>query len=278
MRVRQFVRVRHVECLVAVLCGAISTVGCAESGSDIAIEGSTSVAPLVQAMLLEYAEVYPADTVTLAITGSGSGVEAAGVGRADIGMASRPLKSDELMMYPGIRPTSIARDAIAVIVHPENPVNELTLNELAEIFSGQMTSWDAAGGSGAIDVFVREEGSGTRAFFGGVVLGDASFSPDAQTRDSTGDVLEAVAGDPAAIGFVSFGSIDDRVKVIGVDADRGAVLPTAESIRAEEYVITRPLLLILPSLPSEGAERFVDFALSPSAQEVVSPSGFVPVI
>jgi phosphate transport system substrate-binding protein len=205
---------------------------------------------------------------------------AIGTGMTDLGMASRPLNSTELMTYPGLTPTEIARDGIAVITHTGNAVTSLTLTQLAAVFAGTTTNWMALGGPNApIVVYVREVGSGTRDFFRGVVLGTTDFPATAMPEMGNGGVMAAVAADPNGIGFMSFGSVNAMmVAVVSLDAGMGAVVPSQATIRNQSYPITRPLLLVLPPMPITLARQFVDFALTPQGQMIATQLGFVSII
>ena len=225
--------------------------------------GSTAMAPLVAELAAAFGEQQP--TVSLEVTGLGTqfGLEALRAGETDIALASWLPGSLE----SGWRATAIARDGIAVIVHPSNPVDGLGLLQLQDLFAGRVYQWSAAGGrlaQGEVQPVSREEGSGTRAAFEVLVMGDRDVTPWAVIAPSSQAVVEYVAGEEQAIGYVSMGWVTSEVKVLKVEGE----LPTAQSAGQGSYPITRDLWLVTMEAPMDPVQGFVDFALSPAGQQI----------
>lgn len=249
--------------------GAPGGEGEALSGS-IDVVGSTSVQPLSEELASAFREKHPQVSVNVAGGGSGAGIKAAQEGTADIGVSSRELKPEE---KGTVKEFMIAKDGIAVVVHPQNPVKELTLDQVRKIFAGEITNWkDVGGKDAAINVFTREEGSGTRGAFEEIVMKDRKISGKAVVQQSTGAVRTAVAGDPNGIGYISLGSVNESVKVLAVDG----VKPGKETVLDGSYKISRPFLYLTKEEPTGLVKAFIDFVLSPEGQAIVGQE-FIPV-
>ncbi|WP_240452186.1 phosphate ABC transporter substrate-binding protein [Virgibacillus sp. YIM 98842] len=245
-----------------------------ESGLEgtVTMAGSTSVQPLSEELAAAFMEQNPDARIEVSGGGSGAGVTAAQDNAADFGAASREIKEDET----GIDEWVIAIDGIGIIVHPDNPVSDLALEDITSIFAGEITNWSEVGGDDAdIVVISREDGSGTRGAFTDIVLGDAELVDSALIQNSTGAVAEGVANDPNAIGYVSVGAMDDTVKGLLVDGAE----PTAESISAGDYPVSRPFNYVANEETelSEVAQAYLDFVLSDEGQQVVEDNGFISV-
>jgi len=198
--------------------------------------------------------------------GSSAGVTAVGTGTADIGMSSANLSKSQLSQYPNLKVVPIAVDGIAIVVNPQNPINNLTLSQTRDIFTGNVTNWNQVGGSDAkINVVNREEGSGTRDGIQKIVLKGGNFSSGGITQSSTGAVRSYVAGDPNAIGYISFAEVDNSVKALSIDG----VAPTYATIANGTYPIQRDLLFVTNGDPSGNAKAFIDFTLSPAGQAIL---------
>ncbi len=247
-------------------------VGCSGgSGETVSTDGSTSMSRVIGA-LGEAFEQESGIKVSYNPTGSGSGIQAVLEGRCDIGLSSRNLKEAELAS--GLRETVLAYDGIAMIVHPENPVSNLTLAQLAEIYTGKITNWSALGGNNAEIVLIgREANSGTRDGFESIT-GTTDVCLYRQELSSNGDVITTVANNPNAIGYASLAAIKDSVRSVPVEG----VLPSEASIRDGSYCVQRPFLLVTRTegvLP-EAAQRFYDYATSAEAAQFISAAGVVP--
>lgn len=211
-------------------------------------------------------------TVTYNPTGSGTGITAVAEGRCDIGLSSRDLKDDE--KAKGLEETVIAYDGIAIIVNPENPVSDLTVEQIAKIYTGEITNWKDVGGNDAEIVLIgREAGSGTRDGFESITDTKDKCKLN-QELTSTGDVITTVGGNPAAIGYASLASVKDSVKALKVDG----ISPSDETIKDGSYKIQRNFVLVTnkDKALSEAAQKFFDYITSSDASEVIQKAGAVP--
>lgn len=243
-----------------------------DSSQTVAMDGSTSMEKVVGFLSEAYMEEHGNIKVTYNPTGSSSGIQAASEGRCDIGLASRDLKEEEAENLEG---TVVAIDGIAVIVHPDNPVSDLTVEQIGEIYTGEVTNWKEVGGEDAPIVCIgREAASGTRDGFE-EVTGTKDECTYSQELTSTGDVVQTVSGNPNAIGYASAASVNDSVKAVSVEE----VMPTTETIQSGEYKIQRNFVLVTKKdTPlSEAAQDFFDFATSPQADSLITEAGAVPV-
>ena len=254
--------------VVVLMCTLIA--GCSKKES-VATDGSTSMNKVVGAL----GEAFEADTsitVTYNATGSGAGIQAVEEGRCDIGLASRNLKDEE--KASGLEGTILAYDGIAIIVNPENPVNDLDIETIAKIYTGEITNWKEVGGNDAEIVLIgREAGSGTRDGFESIT--DTKDRCDyRQELPSTGDVITNVSSNPAAIGYASLASVKDTVKALTVDG----VVPSEETIKDGSYVVQRPFVLVTKkdTKLSKSAQKFFDYITSEAANEIISGAGVVP--
>lgn len=237
----------------------------------IKIAGSTSVQPLSEEFADAFMKRNPGVSVVVTGGGSSAGIKAAQEGAADIGTSSRELTPEE---KKGLKETVIALDGIAVIVNSKNPVSKLSLEQVRKIFAGEIANWKDVGGKDApINVFTREEGSGTRAAFEELVMGEGKkILSKAGVQNSTGAVRTAVAGDENAIGYISLGSLDKSVKALTVDG----VKPSKETVLNGSYKISRPFIYVTRGAPSGIVKEFIDFVLSPEGQKIVGEK-YVPI-
>jgi len=238
----------------------------------VTIAGSTSVQPISEELAFVFMDINQGVRVEVMGGGSGAGIRAAETGTADIGASSRDLRPEELA---NVNDILMAIDGIAVITHPDNPVNNLSFEDLQGIFTGEITNWSQVGGANAgILVVNREEGSGTRGAFDEIVIGDGEFTNAAIIQNSTGAVREAVSNDANGIGYISIGGINDSIKPLTIDG----IAPTVEMLQAEEYPVARPFIYIIGDDDlSEVAQAFLDFVLSVEGQRIVQENGLVPV-
>ena len=246
--------------------------GTALSGA-VSTNGSTSMEKVVGALSEQFMADNGGVTVTYDATGSGTGIEAARNGSCDIGLASRALKDEE--KASGLTGTTVALDGIAVIVNPANGVEDLTVEQIARIFSGEVADWSELGGAaGTISCVGREAGSGTRDGFESIT-GTADLCVLDQELTSTGAVIEAVAGNPNAIGYASLSSLKDTVKAVAV----GGVVCSEETVLDGSYAIQRPFVLVTRdgAALSAQAQAFFDFATSAAASDLIRAAGAVPV-
>ena len=255
--------------LTAVL--ALSLVACGSEKQQVATDGSTSMSKVIGS-LAEAFEAKSGIEVSYNGSGSGSGIKAAQSGTCDIGLSSRALKDEE--KEAGLIGTVLAYDGIAAIVNPENPVNDLDLETIAKIYTGEITNWSEIGGSDAEIVLIgREAGSGTRSGFEEIV-GVEDACQYRQELTSTGDVITAVAGNPGAIGYASVASVKDTVKALRV----GGVAPTEETVKDGSYTIQRPFVLVTVEgkTLSDAAQKFFDYITSGEANDIIISAGVVP--
>jgi len=239
--------------------------------AQITLAGSTSVEPFAELLAERYMQSHP-DSPPINVQGGGSssGIQAALSGAADIGMSSRDLKGDELDQ--GLVTRLIARDAIAVIVHPSNAISDLTLVQVRDVFSGAIANWrDLGGENSPIVVVTREEGSGTRGAFQELVMGNAQITPSALRQDSNGAVRVIVASDRHAVGYVSLGLVDARVKGLHL----GGVVASVENVLNGSYGLSRPFLFLWRGELGFVAQDYVDYVLSGEGQSQLAREGLV---
>lgn len=248
--------------------------GCGKTDSKtVSTDGSTSMEKVIGALGEAFEENNAGVTFTYNPTGSGSGITAVAEGRCDIGLSSRNLKEEEKAQ--GLTETILALDGIAVIVNPDNPINDLDLETIGRIYRGEITNWKDIGGNDLEIVLIgREAGSGTRDGFESIT-GTEDACRYRQELTSTGDVITTVAGNPAAIGYASLASVKETVKALAV----GGVVPAEETVKDGSYVVQRPFVLVTKTgtALSETAQKFFDYITSSEANEIISSAGAVPV-
>ena len=271
--------------IITVLCAVVMALslfaGCGQKANDngtttggtVSTDGSTSMEKVIGALGESFMEANSGTTFTYNPTGSGSGIQAVSEGRCDIGLSSRALKDDE--KASGLKETTLALDGIAIIVNPQNPVKDLSLEQIAKIYTGEITNWKDVGGNDAEIVLIgREAGSGTRDGFESI-----TDTKDAcqyrQELTSTGDVITTVSQNPNAIGYASLAAIKDSVKALTVNG----VAPTEATVKDGTYLVQRPFVLVTKEgvALSETAQKFFDFATSADAASIISAAGAVPV-
>ncbi len=257
-------------CLIVVF--SLAAVGCkakengvTNNGKSITIAGSTSVQPLSEELVKAYNKVNPDILINVQGGGSSQGIKAAVDGIAEIGSSSRELKDAE--KDADLKEFIIAIDGIAVVVHPQNELSNLSIPQIRDIFSGKITNWRELGGKeGPIYIVTREAGSGTRGAFQEIVMGENTrISDKAVTQPSNGAIRTTVAGNPNSIGFLSIGFLGSEIKAIKVDN----VDATEENIKNKTYQIGRNFLYLIKGEPREEVKEYIDFVLSPQGQEIV---------
>ena len=250
---------------------AASSTAAALSG-NVATGGSTSMKNVIAALTEGFAEVEPGVTVSYDPTGSGAGITGAADKTLDIGLSSRALKDDEKADVDG---TTIALDGIAIIVNNASKVEDLTVDQLKQMFTGEITNWSEVGGDdGEIVLIGREAGSGTRDGFESIV--DVKDSCKyAQELTATGAVISAVEANPLAIGYASLSAVGDTVKMVTV----GGVECSEETVKDGSYEVQRPFVFVTNKSVtlSEQAQAFFDFATSADAADLIRTAGAVPV-
>ena len=255
----------------AAAAGSTASSTAALSG-NVATGGSTSMKNVIAALTEGFAEVEPGVTVSYDPTGSGAGITGATDKTLDIGLSSRALKDDEKADVDG---TTIALDGIAIIVNNASKVEDLTVDQLKQMFTGEITNWsEVGGGDGEIVLIGREAGSGTRDGFESIV--DVKDSCKyAQELTATGAVISAVEANPLAIGYASLSAVGDTVKMVTV----GGVECSEETVKDGSYEVQRPFVFVTNKSVtlSEQAQAFFDFATSADAADLIRTAGAVPV-
>lgn len=257
---------------VAAVMLTAALAGCGSEEKTVATDGSTSMEKVIGALGEAFEGENESVTFTYNPTGSGTGITAVEEGRCDIGLSSRALKDEETAK--GLKGTVLAFDGIAVIVNNNNPVANLSLETIAEIYTGKITNWKDVGGNDAEIVLIgRETNSGTRDGFESVV-GVEDECKYRQELTATGDVISAVSGNPNAIGYASVASVKDTVKAVKVEG----VAPSETTIKDGTYKIQRPFVLVTKedTKLSDTAQDFFDYCLSEEAKTVITNAGVVP--
>ncbi|RKX58414.1 MAG: phosphate ABC transporter substrate-binding protein [Thermodesulfobacteriota bacterium] len=244
----------------------------------LVIQGSTTVLPIAQKCAEVFMKKHPEADISVRGGGSGVGIAALIDGICDIADASRPIKDKELKkaLEKGIDPVAhvIAMDGIAVIVHPSNPVNEITLTQLKDIYTGKISNWSKLGGKNQkIVVISRDVASGTFECFNKLVLKKERVRPDALLQASNAAVFSVVKRTKGAIGYVGLGYLNSEVKALKVDG----VLPSQYTVLKGTYPISRPLFMYTDGKPKGLVKDFIDFVLSKEGQKIVKEEGFVPL-
>jgi len=261
-----------------------------KDGSSIQVKGSDTMVNLGQAWAEKYMEENPEDFVAVTGGGSGTGLSSLISGSCDIAMSSRNIKDKEIALakQKGINPfeVKVALDGLAVVISPANPVNKLTLDQLAGIFTGRISNWKDVGGKDEkIVILSREVNSGTHVYFKEHVLrnnnpnGKEEFTPSALMLSSSQAIADEVAANSAAIGYYGMGYISSKQKTIAVARDDKSeyVEPSIENVLSGKYPVSRPLFLYTNNQPQGLIKKFVDYALSREGQEIVIKTDFVPV-
>ena len=244
-----------------------------ELSGAVATDGSTSMESVIGILGESFMQLHPDVTFTYNPTGSGSGITAVQEGRCDIGLSSRALKDEET--EAGLKGETVALDGIAMIVNNENPVTDLTLEQIAQIYTGEITNWSEVGGNDEEIVLIgREAGSGTRDGFESIT-GTEDLCQYRQELTSTGDVITTVSQNPAAIGYASLASVSDKTKTLTVDG----VEPTEDTVRDGSYKIQRPFVLVTRDgeALSAQAQAFYDYAMSSEVADLIAQAGAVAI-
>ncbi len=245
--------------------------GAAAVSGTVSTDGSTSMEKVIGALSESYMAANKDVTVNYNPTGSGAGITAVQEGTCDIALSSRALKDEE--KAAGLQETVLAYDGIAIIVHPDNPVSDLTLEQIAQLYTGEITNWKDVGGNDAQVVLIgREAASGTRDGFESIT-GTKDKCQYRQELTSTGDVITTVSQNPDAIGYASLASIKDSVKALNVDG----VTPSEASVKDGSYKVQRPFVLVTVEgkALSSAAQSFFDYATSADAADIIAKAGAV---
>jgi len=247
---------------------------CGESSKDaIIVAGSTSIQPYAEMLSEEYSKLNSEIEVDVQGGGSSAGIMAVQSGIAHLGMSSRALKDDELDLWT----IEIAKDGLAIIIHPDNPISDLSIDQVRSIYSGEIKDWgDLSEADGEIYVITREEGSGTRSAFEEAVMGGKDISSKAIVQNSNGAVRMLVSENKHFIGYISLGLVDIKgqkaVNALGLDG----VAPTWDNVLNGSYSLYRPFLFVSKRKPEEPSQKFIDFILSAEGQQILVNEGLIP--
>ncbi|WP_207205292.1 PstS family phosphate ABC transporter substrate-binding protein [Methanolobus psychrotolerans] len=251
--------------------------------SSITIKGSDTVLPLSQAESEDFMYANPYKSITVIGGGSGVGIAALIDGEVEIAMASREMKGSEIekAQANGINPveTVIAWDGIAVVVNPENPIKQLTFEQLKGIYNGSISNWaDVGGENRVITVITRDSSSGTYEYFKEEILVEDQYRQDALVQPATGAIVQEIAQNKGAIGYIGYAYLDKSITALEIDSGDGFVDATTENIMSGDYPLARPLLYYTNGEPSGLAKEFIDYVLSSTGQDIVSDVGYFPVM
>lgn len=242
------------------------------SGS-LSIAGGTAHIPVMKEAAKRIMTYNPDISITVAGGGSGVGVQKVGEGLVDIGNTGRPISAQEEEKY-GLQSFAFAIDGVGVAVHPDNPVQDLSSEQVQAIFAGEITSWSEVGGpERSINLYTRDEASGTRSVFWKKALDKGEVAIKANVVSSNGAMKVAVSRDKAAIGYLSIGHMDDSIARVAIDG----VLPSQENAVDGSYTVVRKLYMNTKGEPSPLAQAFIDYVQGPAGAEIVSESGFIPL-
>ncbi|PKQ10076.1 MAG: phosphate ABC transporter substrate-binding protein [Actinobacteria bacterium HGW-Actinobacteria-9] len=265
----------RVALVLCILLTLPTLIGCdpEESDEQIIVTGSTTLLPIAEIAGEDYTEAHPGIKVLVSGLGSAAGIESVAAGSSDIGTSSRDLKDTEAGL--GLYDTAVAMDAIAVIVNPENPIDSLTADQVRSIFKGEITNWSQVGGHDRrIGLVNRDEASGTREAFFKILMREEKFDPAAAVLPGTGQVRSVVGEAAGAIGYISYGFVNDDVKLIAVDGIR----PSEETIKDGSYPIQRTLHFFTKGRPTGPTADFIEYIVSDEVQDgVVRDAGFTAI-
>ncbi len=258
-----------------VIVGAYMVLAGGSNQNTINIAGSTSVQPVAEKLAQAYMAKNPNVKINVQGGGTSVGIKSAQQGTAQIGTASSKPKENDSQ---GLVQTQIAKDGIVVVVNNANSISDLTINQTKDIFSGNVTEWTKVSGAsgGAINVITREDGSGTRDGFQSMVMGGKNGTPILKTavvQSSTEAIVQAVKGNPNAIGYISLDALNGDVKAVKING----VSPSEQTVSDGSYKITRPFIFLTKGDPTGEVKKFIDWVMSPEGQSIVKEAGAVPV-
>jgi len=264
--------------LIGIICLAVAGAGNAFGAETIVVKGSTTVLPVAQATAEAYMAGHPGINISISGGGSGNGIKALVDKSTDIATSSRFIKDKEikLAVEKGIFPVPhrVAIDAIVPIVHPKNPVNNLTIEQLSLIYQGKIKNWKEVGGDNLqIVVVSRDTSSGTYEVWEEKVLHGARVTPRAQLQASNGAIVQTVSRNKYAIGYIGFGYVNKNVKTLKVDGIDASV----ENALSGTYSVARPLFMFTNGWPTGVTADFINFIVSKKGQEIVTKEGFIPL-
>ena len=255
--------------LIPVGLATVLACGCNKRAESVTLAGSTAFAPFAEKLGGQFMAKNPGVRISVQGGGSTVGIQSAQQGKAQIGMADMvklPPEAD------GLTSVVVARDGVAVIVNHASTMANLSMDQLRDIFNGKIANWKEIGGAdGAITVVSREAGSGTRSSFEQIV-GNVKLSANALVQDSNGSIRETVAGDPRAIGYLSHGLVNDKIKALTIDG----IPCSTEAVMAGKYPLVRPIFLLTKGAPQGAAKTFIEFIVSDAGQAQIRKDGLIP--
>jgi len=260
-------------CSVMLLCSCnySPTTGFGHKKKTVTLAGSTSIMPFTEKLAEHFMVDHPEFVINVQGGGSTAGIQACLNKTIDIGMSSRELKQEETILNEIL----ICHDGISVVVHPRNPVSALTLEQIRGIFSGHIRNWKELGWiDRKIDAVTREEGSGTRGSFEELVMKNEEIYDGIMVQDSNGSVKEVVATDPYAIGYISLGLVDNRVRALSIDG----IYASVENIKTKKYKIVRPFLFLTYGDINDNVIIFINFVLSKDGQNILKKEGLIGIL
>lgn len=264
--------------LTLILISLLSFLSVFPKGNEITISGSTTVFPIVQKASEVFMDKNPSINITVRGGGSGVGISNLMEGKVDIANSSRKIKEKEVYQAKengiNVYETVIANDALSIVVHPSNPVSEINLKTIKDIYTGKIRNWKELGGKDmSIVVISRDVSSGTFEVFNEKVLENAKYREDALLLASNNAVLSTVKDTPGAIGYLGIGFVNESVKALKVEG----VYPSKESVNNKTYKISRSLYVYTNGKPKGNIGKFIDFILSDEGQKIVEETGYIPL-
>ncbi|MGD0534892.1 MAG: phosphate ABC transporter substrate-binding protein [Methanoregula sp.] len=289
-------------CLAALLVVSMFVAGCTSNGTTspaatpatstpasaaaqtetLTLTGSTTVLPIAQAVADAYTKAHPEANIQVSGGGSGVGIQAIINKKVDIGMSSADVSAAQKAQDSNMNIITIAHDGIAIIVNPANTIPSISLAQVQQIYSGNITSWSSLSGAGVsnsnnqIVLVGRDSSSGTRTYFDSSVMKGVNDSMSMHEDNSNGAVLQEVAQTPNAIGYISIGYLDNTVKALPIQLANGTLIaPTVATVKDKTYPIHRDLYMITNGQPTGLANDYINFLLSPAGQQIVVAQGYV---
>ena len=267
---------------ILVVCSILFLSGCVGTSADqndnskttISMAGGTALVPIAKETAKQFMEKHPNVQIDVSGAGSGFGIKECGEGRITIGMAWRDLKSEEKEKYPDLIVYKIGIDGVAIVVNPSNPIDDLSKNQIKKIFAGEITNWKDVGGNDAhINIYTRDEMSGTRDTFWKRALDKGNITDKSIVVASNGEMKTKISTDENGIGYISIGYVDESVKSIKLDG----IEPNQENVKKGIYSVYRPLNLMTKGEPDGLVKEYIDYVLSPNGQKIVKDKAFLPV-